>query len=189
MGLCTPLYTTRAHSSPQILRLSQWGMGSFKGRWMILLLRTKNWGSSEYPAGRVHSARPAPVSLDAPAQAATPLQLRRIPALRLGPARSAVLQPHLALGAPGDLAASSCALPPSPRERALLPNAQLLTRKESSRAAELSRPEKPVPLQRRRRHPGPEARRPCNASLPVSNWLTRRGVPVRRCNLSSGKGG
>lgn len=142
MGLCTPLYTTRAHSSPQILWQSRWGMGPFKGRWMILLLRTRNWGSSKYPVGRVHSARPAPVRLDAPAQAATQLQLKRIPALRLGPPRSAVLQLHLALGA---LAASSCALPPGPRELALLPQRAASYQERILQSSGVSRPEKTRP--------------------------------------------
>lgn len=155
----------------QILWLSQWGMGPFKGRWMILLLRTRNWGSSEYPVGRVHSARPAPVRLDTPAQAASALQLRQIPALRLGPPRSAVLQPHLALGALGDLAASSCALPPSPRERGedpttLLSHAQLLATQGSPRAAELAGKRNPSPCggggggddTRDRKHVDPAAR-------------------------------
>ena len=144
MELGTPLYTTQAHSSMQILWLSQWGMGPFKGRWMILLLRTRNWRSSEYPVGRVHSARPAPVRLDTPAQAASALQLRQIPP------RNAVLQPHLALGTLGDLAASSCALPPGPRERGedpttLLSHAQLLATQGSPRAAELAGQRNPSP--------------------------------------------
>ena len=181
MGLCTPLYTTRAHSSPQILWQSRWGMGPFKGRWMILLLRTRNWGSSKYPVGRVHSARPAPVRLDAPAQAATQLQLKRIPALPWARREARCFSftwrwgPSLPVPAPSRRA---------PGNGPYSPNAQLLTRKGSSRAAELAGQKKPVPLRRRRRHQGPEARRPCSASLPASNWLTSSRVPVRRCGAS-----
>ena len=162
MELCTPLYTTQAHSSIQILWLSQWGMGPFKGRWVILLLRTRNWRSSEYPVGRVHSARQA-VRLDTPAQAASALQLRQIPP------RYAVLQPHLALGALRDLADSSCALPTGPRERGedpttLLSHAQFLATQGSPRAAELAGQINPSPCggggddTRDRKHVDPAAR-------------------------------
>lgn len=58
-----------------------------------------------------------PVGLDAPAQAASTRQLRRVPATAPRRPRIPALQPPLALGAVGGLAFSPCAFPPGPRER------------------------------------------------------------------------
>ena len=68
----------------------------------------------------------------------------------LGPPRSPVLQPHLALGALGDLAATPSALPPRPRERKrgshhLTPPRAASYHARILQSSRVGRPEKPVP--------------------------------------------